>query len=260
VFAAYGLGAPAGASLYAAYGFSAIAAATTIAPLLSLLLVAPLAAVAPAVRPRSGLRSVFAAVWLPGIGLALASTGLGAVTAFVSLLFAARGWTVWPAFTAFAAALMLARALLGHLADKIGGARVALVFVLIQAAGLALLWLAPGSAVALIGAALTGFGYSLVYPAFGVEAVRRAPPESRGLAMAAYTAFLDVALGVASPALGLVAAAASLNAVFLVGALAALVAAAVAMRLLGMSSTLRSKGLTRGTQAQRIAALCPRSR
>jgi len=41
----------------------------------------------------------------------------------------------------------------------------------------------------LAGAVLTGVGYSLVYPGLGVEAVRRVPPESRGLAMRAYTTF-----------------------------------------------------------------------
>src|SRR5262249_43026303 len=105
-------------------------------------------------------------------------------------------------------------------------------FVLIEAAGLALLWLAPGRAVAAAGAALAGFGYALVYPGLGVEAVRRVPPHSRGLAMGAYTAFLDVALGFGSPALGLGASGAGLGAVFLVAALAALCAATIAGRLL----------------------------
>ena len=57
----------------------------------------------------------------------------------------------------------------------------------------------------LAGAGLTGLGYALVYPGLGVEAVKRAPPESRGLAMGAYTAFLDVALGFGTPLLGLAA-------------------------------------------------------
>jgi MFS family permease len=175
---------------------------------------------------------VVSAVWLPGVGLALASAGFGAMTAFVSLLFAARGWTVWPAFTVFAVAFILARVFLGHLADTVGGAKVALICVLIEAAGQALIWLAPWSTIALIGASLTGFGYSLVYPGFGVEAVRRAPAESRGLAMGAYTAFLDVALALASPALGLIASAADLGAVFFASALSVLCAAAIAMRLL----------------------------
>jgi MFS family permease len=102
----------------------------------------------------------------------------------------------------------------------------------IEAAGQALIWLAPSSALMFVGAALTGLGYSLVYPAFGVEAVRLAPPQSRGLAMGAYTAFLDLALGLANPALGLIASGAGLSAVFLASTLIVLCAAAIAMRLL----------------------------
>jgi hypothetical protein len=63
--------------------------------------------------------------------------------------------------------------------DKTGGAGIALVCVLIEAAGQALIWLAPWSTLTFIGAALTGFGYPLVYPGFGAEAVRRAPPQRR---------------------------------------------------------------------------------
>ena len=87
---------------------------------------------------------------------------------------------------------------------------------------------------ALIGAGLTGFGYSLVYPGFGVEAVRRAPADSRGLAMGAYTAFLDVALALATPALGLIAAMTDIGSVFLVSALCVLGAAPIAVRLKGI--------------------------
>jgi predicted MFS family arabinose efflux permease len=95
-----------------------------------------------------------------------------------------------------------------------------------------LLDLAPGLDVALGGAALTGIGYSLVYPGLGAEAVRGVPAESRGLAMGAYTAFLDVALGLGTPALGLVAEIAGLGAVFLVSAGAALCAAPIAASFL----------------------------
>ena len=106
--------------------------------------------------------------------------------------------------------------------DRFGGAKVALICVLVEAAGLGLIWLSPWSAVALIGAGLTGVGYSLVYPGFGVEAVRSAPAQSRGLAMGAYTAFLDVALGFGTPALGLLADLAGLGMVFVASMLAAL--------------------------------------
>jgi predicted MFS family arabinose efflux permease len=85
---------------------------------------------------------------------------------------------------------------------------------------------------ALAGAALTGFGFSLVYPGFGVEAVLRVPAQSRGLAMGAYTAFLDLAQGLASPALGLLATGATLNVVFLASAVTVLFAALVAAWLI----------------------------
>jgi MFS family permease len=235
MYAAFALGAPIGTALYS-HGFAAIAISTAVAPLATLLIAAPLRPVAPTAHDRPRLSNVFAAVLLPGTGLALSSVGFGAVTAFVSLLFAAHGWTVWPAFTSFAAAFIGARVFLGHLADRKGGARVALVFVLIEAAGQTLICIAPASLWALAGAALTGFGYSLVYPAFGVEAVRRAPPRSRGLMMGAYTGFLDLTLAFASPALGAIAAFAGMGCVFLASALSVACAALVAMRLLGRQS------------------------
>lgn len=232
MYAAFALGAPLGSLMYAGYDFSAIALTTTLIPLAALLLVVPLQSVAPTASVRPAFSRVIAAVAVPGVGLAFASVGFGAMTAFAALLFTARGWTVWPAFTAFAVAFIVARVCFGHVADRLGGARVALVCVLIEAAGQALIWLAPWSAMALFGAALTGFGYSLVYPAFGVEAVRRAPAQNRGLAMGAYTAFLDVALGLATPALGLIAGAAGLTSVFLVSTAIVLCGMAIASRLL----------------------------
>jgi len=62
------------------------------------------------------------------------------------------------------------------------------------------------------------------------------PAQSRGLAMGAYTAFLDLAQGLASPALGLVASAAGLGSVFLASTLVVFWAAAVAARLLSAPS------------------------
>lgn len=94
---------------------------------------------------------------------------------------------------------------------------------------------------AVAGVTLTGLGYSLVYPAFGVEAVRRAPPQNHGLAMGAYTAFLDLSLALASPVLGLIASVAGLNAVFLASTLCALCTAPIALCLLQMPSRQRKQ-------------------
>ena len=233
MFAALALGAPLGTALYSAGGFAGVAIAATLMPLLTVLLVALLSPVPPQHDARPSLRTVAAAVWLPGLGAALSSIGFGAIIAFSSLLAAQRGWSpVWLVFTAFAVSLVAARLLLGHLPDRLGGARVALICVLIEAVGLALIWFAPDCASAAAGAALAGCGYSLVYPGLGVEAVRRAPPQSRGLAMGAYTVFLDVALGFGSPVLGLIAGRFGLDTAFLVSALIALGAATISLRLL----------------------------
>ncbi len=91
MFAVLALGAPLGTALYAIGGFVAGAVATTLVPLITGLLVAPL----PPVRPQGGARpahiKVAGAVWMPGLGAAFSSVGFGAILAFGSLLFAERG-------------------------------------------------------------------------------------------------------------------------------------------------------------------------
>jgi MFS family permease len=247
MFGAFAIGAPIGSTLYAGYGFVSIALATIFAPLATLLLAAALPRVSPLPQARPSFTRVMGAVSVPGFGAALSSVGFGAITAFVVLLFAQQGWSrAWLAYTSFAGAFIVARLVFGHLPDRIGGAKVALICVLIQAAGQVLIWWADRAEIALAGALLTGLGYSLVYPGLGVEAVRRVPPESRGLAMGAYTAFLDLALGLGTPALGLVAGAAGLSAAFLASALAALGAAAVAARLLMAPSIFSGLAIDRG--------------
>jgi len=233
LYAAFAVGAPAGTALYAGHGFVAIAIPTALIPLGPVPLIASLRPVAPTSQARPAFTRVIDAVWVPGLGLALSGVGFGAITTFITLLFAERGWSpAWLAFTALSIAFIVGRVVFGHLPDRIGGAKVALVCVLIEAVGQALIWLAPSSALALAGVTLTGLGYSLVYPGFGVEAIRRAPPQSRGLAMGTYTAFLDVALGFSGPALGLVASGTGLRAVFLASTVVVVCSAAVAMRLL----------------------------
>lgn len=232
MYVAFAIGAPMGTALYSGMGFAAIALATMLLPLLALLMVATMRPVAASAVVRPPFTEVIGAVWKPGIGLAFSSIGFGAVTTFIALLYASRGWSNgWLALTGFSAAFVVTRVFLGHLPDRLGGARVATVSVLVEAAGQALIWLAPGPLLALAGAVLTGLGYSLVYPGFGVEAVRRAPPQSRGLATGAYTAFLDLALGLASPTLGFIASGAGIGSVFLVSALSILCATVIGLRL-----------------------------
>jgi MFS family permease len=180
---------------------------------------------------------VLRAVWLPGLGLAISGVGFGAITTFTTLLYLERGWgSAWIALSVLSLGFMAGRTTFGHLPDRLGGAKVALVCVIIESAGLATIWLAPWPPVALAGVALSGLGYSLVYPGLGVEALRRAPAHSRGLAMGTYTAFLDLSLGVSSPALGWVAGRTGLGGVFLAGSIVVLSSAVIAYRLLRVSA------------------------
>lgn len=233
IYGAWALGAPLGVAIYHGWHFTGIAMAIIVVPLLPLMFITQVRAVAPTSTKRTPFYKVMGAVWRPGLGLALASVGFGMITAFIALLFAARAWgNASLAFTAFGVAFIAARLFFAHLPDKLGGARVALVCVLIEACGQLLIWGADDAMLVYLGAALTGFGYSLAFPAFGVEAVRRAPPHTRSLAMGAYVAFLDIALAVTSPLAGALAAHRGVASVYLAGAIAVALAMLVALSLM----------------------------
>ncbi|WP_022979099.1 arabinose transporter [Ideonella sp. B508-1] len=233
MYGAYAAGAPAGVAVDARWGFTGVAVATVLIPLVALAIVVGLRATHPAAQRRTPFYKVLGAVWVPGLGLALSSVGFGVITTFGALLFNARGWgSAAVVFTAFGLAFIGARLFFAHLPDRLGGARVALACVVVEVLGQLLIWAADSAAVAAAGAALTGFGYSLAFPAFGVEAVRRAPPQARGVAMGAYVAFLDLSLGLTGPAAGLIAGTAGVGTVYLAGALMVALSLAVALSLL----------------------------
>ncbi len=239
MYAAYAIGAPVGMSIYGAHGFAGIALATMAVPLLALAVVAPARPVAVSSTRRVPFYKVLGRVWIPGLGLLLCSTGFGVITTFIALMFAAEHWgSASLAFTAFGVAFIGARLLFAHLPDKIGGGKVALVCVLIEAAGQLLIWQASHVLMAYIGAALTGFGFSLAFPGFGVEAVRRAPPQSRGVAMGAFIAFLDISLGITAPAAGALASATSVSTVYLAGGITVALSAIIAVYLIIKPSQL----------------------
>jgi predicted MFS family arabinose efflux permease len=87
-----------------------------------------------------------------------------------------------------------------------------------------MLWLAPHPAVAFAGAILTGAGFALVFPSFGIEAVKQVPPASRGAALGAYAAFFDIGIAVGGPVAGFIAATFGYPAAFAAGALGTLLA------------------------------------
>lgn len=158
-----------------------------------------------------------------GTGLALGSIGFGTIATFITLYYATNHWeNAALCLSLFGASFISARLLFGNLINRIGGFRVAIACLSVESLGLLLLWLAPNPELALAGAALSGFGFSLVFPALGVEAVNLVPASSRGAAVGAYSLFIDLSLGITGPLVGAVAAGFGFASIFLFAALAAL--------------------------------------
>jgi MFS family permease len=234
MFAALAAGSPIGSWVYSATGFLGIALMTVAIPPIALVFLRAVPQVRPATGSRPHAAAVLSAVMAPGCALALAGLTFCAVTSFLTLFFASRGWQHGAlAFTAFAGALIATRLMVGHLPDKLGGAKVATPSLVVQVIGLCLIAFADAPWIAMLGAGLTGAGFSLVFPSLGLEAVARVPEQSRGLAMGTYNAFLDATLGFAGPALGFLAASHGLSMVFVASAVAATCAVPIALRLQG---------------------------
>jgi MFS family permease len=162
----------------------------------------------------------------PGLAVALASVGYATLAAFIVLLLEERGVghgaTV---FGAFAAMIVIARLVAGHLPDRFGPSPVAIGAVLIEAAGLCLIALANGLPLALVGGMAMGAGFSLLNPSLMLIAVGRVSQAARGAAMGTYTAFFDAGVGIGAPLAGLTVALTSYEGAFFLAAAIAVLSA-----------------------------------
>jgi MFS family permease len=231
------LGAPLGVVLENAWGLPSIA-------LLTILICGVSYAVAARKDPvpvEPGIhlpfRHVLGRVAPHGMGLALAGVGYSVLATFVTLFYASRHWNgAALCLTAFGAAFISARLLFIRTIGRFGGFRVAMVCLVVESAGVLSLWLAHSPWMALAGAALTGSGHSLVFPALGVEAVERVSAENRGTALSVYTVFADVSFFLVGPVAGAIIGVFGYSSVFLFALMCVVAALGIVLVLRRMGS------------------------
>jgi len=200
-----GLGAPLGVVLAARWGLAGIGMFTAVFGAASFVFAARKAR-GPAVHGEpERFHRVLGRVAQHGAAVALSSVAFGVLTTFIALYFSYRHWNgAALCITAFGAAFVAVRALFSQAINHWGGLPVAAISLVVTSAAIFLLWLAGSPWTAGAAAALTGVGFSLIYPALGVEAIRRIPEHNRGAALSGFTVFFDVSLFLTGPAAGMV--------------------------------------------------------
>jgi MFS family permease len=226
------LGAPLGVILETRFGLASVALLTIVVCAVAYAWAAVKQPVTVTASDHLPFKSVLGRVTPHGMGLALGGVGYSALATFVTLFYASRHWDgAALCLTAFGTAFIVARLLFIRSIGHFGGFPVAKACLIVESLGVFLLWLSASPWMAFAGAALAGFGYSLVFPALGVEAVERVPVENRGTALGVYTVFADVSFFMVGPVAGAVIGAFGYRSVFLFALLCVLAALGIVLVL-----------------------------
>ena len=244
-YGAMAIGAPLGVAIYRWGGLLLLAAFVIGIALLAIAMAFPRPAVKSAKGKQLPFRAVLGRIWHFGIVLAMGSAGFGVIATFITLFYQEKGWegAAW-ALTLFSGAFVGTRLLFPNAINRHGGLAVAMVCFAVEAAGLFLVWGAAEPWMAKLGALLTGAGFSLVFPAIGVVAVKTVPPQNQGSALATYTAFMDLALGITGPLAGLVMGYFGVPVVYLLSGLLVCMALLLTLKIRHTQAAPRS-GLSR---------------
>lgn len=197
------MGAPLGVVLDQQFGLAAIGLMTILIAAISFVIAMHKSAVMVEPGEHLPFAHVLGRVAPHGMGLALGGVSYSVLATFVTLFYASRHWNgAALCLTAFGIAFIIARIFFIQTINHFGGYPVAKASLLVEAFGTVLLLLAPSPWMALAGSAVCGFGLSLIFPAIGVEAVKRVPEFNRGTALGVYTAFADVSFFLVGPVAG----------------------------------------------------------
>jgi MFS family permease len=236
-YGATALGAPLGVVLYQQWGLASIGLLIILISSVSFVMASRKRPVAVTPGEHLPFSHVMGRVAPHGMGLALGGVGYSVLATFITLFYASRHWNgAALCLTAFGLAFIAARLLFIQAINRFGGFPVAMACFVVESLGLILLWRAPSPGVAFAGAALAGFGFSLVFPAIGVEAVKRVTESNRGAALGVYTAFADVSFFLTGPTAGAVIGLWGYSSVFLFALVSVLAALGIVIILRQMES------------------------
>lgn len=141
-----------------------------------------------------------------GICLALGGIGFASISTFITLYYNYFHWNNGAmCLSVFGGLFVAGRLVFSNVINNYGGIRVAIACLLVESVGLLIISFAGSSQMALFGAGVTGLGFSLIFPALGVVAIKSVSPSSQGSALAGYGLFIDLSLGIAGPLIGGVA-------------------------------------------------------
>jgi MFS family permease len=211
-----------GEGLRQAAGYDAVWAFAAAAPLLGALVARALPDTPPPAATADRGPLVAPEALRPGLSLSLAAFGQAAFAGFIVLHMEARGLGHGAAvFTAFGAAVVGARVLAGRLPDVVGPRPTAVGAAGCEALGLAIIGSAHSLPVAIAGAIVMGFGFSVLFPSLALMVVNAVGDARRGAALGTFTAFFDIGMGLGGLAAGTIASVAGYPAVFWVAAGAA---------------------------------------
>jgi MFS family permease len=192
-------------------------------------------------------------VGMPGVVLGLAAYGYGSLTALLVLYLSSTpglgGQDV--GLAVFSGAFLLTRAAGSSRVDRHGGRHVAQAVLIVQAAGLTVLAEARSPLIALTGAALTGVGLGLIYPATTKLTLHRTNRENAGAAVGAMTSMWDAGILAAGVLSGIVATGLGYRSAYLLAA---------ALALLAFAFVSRARLPVRPGTANDIERICRKSR
>ncbi|AXF78771.1 MFS transporter [Erwinia tracheiphila] len=230
-YLAMALGAPLGVLLNSAFGISGFAVLIVLIAVYGFWLATRRPAVVVTVGQRIPFHKVFSRIWLFGLCLGLGSVGFGTIVTFITLYFSSHNWQ-GAAFSLmlFSLGFVAIRLVFSNAIGRFGGIRVSLFCFAVESVGLLVIWLGASPLLVDIGAFFTGAGFSLVFPALGVEVIRQVAPQNQGAALGLYSAFLDFGLGITGPLVGLLMGWQGVDVIYLAAAMVVFVVFMIILR------------------------------